>query len=117
MADKTLASRLNRRLRLERPIEDTSLTGAGSGTWDLIEEVWAEVQDMLPSRAERLAAGMSSTTRPARVRMRYRSDITPDLRLVDGARIMQIVGQPAELGRREAIEFMVEDYAPAGNTA
>lgn len=117
MADRALSSRLDRRVRLERPVPDTSLMGAGSGGWDLVEEVWAEIHDMPPSRAERLDAGMTIVTRPARVRMRYRADITPDMRLVDSSRIMQIVGQPAELGRREAIEFMVEDYSPAGNPA
>lgn len=117
MVDKTLASRLTRRLRVERPVPDTSLDGAGSGTWAEFDEIWAEVQDALPSRADRLDEAMSVTRRPARVRIRYRTDITADMRFVEGERIMQIVAGPAELGRREALEFMVEDYTPAGNAA
>ncbi|SEQ60411.1 Phage head-tail joining protein [Sphingobium sp. YR768] len=57
------------------------------------------------------------SARPARVRMRFREDITPDMRFIFGSRIMQIVSGPAELGRREALEFMVEEYRPAGNPA
>lgn len=112
-----LASRMNRRVRIERPVADTSLDGAGSGTWDLVGEAWAEVQDALPSRGERLAGGINVAARPARVRMRFRTDIDSSMRLVMGDRVMQIVAGPAELGFKEAVEFMVEAYNPAGNPA
>ena len=32
-------------------------------------------------------------------------------------RVAQIATVPAELGRREGLEFMVEDYSTAGNPA
>lgn len=111
------AGELDRFVRIERPVADTSLTGAGSGTWALVDEVWAGIRDMLPSRGERIADGISVATRPARVRIRYRDDINAAMRIVDGARVMQIITVPAELGRREGLEFMVEDYSPAGNRA
>jgi head-tail adaptor len=75
------------------------------------------VTDALPSRGEKLAEGINLAARPARVRMRFREDVTPDMRFVMGDRIMQIVAGPAELGRREGLEFMVEEYRPAGNPA
>ena len=108
---------LDRRIRIERPVADASFDGAGSGTWEPVATVWASVQDALPSRAEKLGEGINMAARPARVRMRFRADVTPDMRFVMGARIMQIVSGPAELGRREALEFMVEEYRPAGNPA
>jgi len=113
---------LKDRIRIERPAADDSLMGAGSQKWELVATVWAQVQDMLPSRGERLANGINLATRPARVRMRYGSDVTPDMRFVMGAqivgdeidyseaRIMQIVAGPAELGNRDGIECMAEDY-------
>ena len=109
--------RLDRRIRIERPIADDSLDGAGSGSWQLVAEVWASVLDALPSRAERLADGINVAARPARVRMGFRSDVTPEMRFVMGNRIMQITAGPAELGRRDGLEFMVEEYRPAGNAA
>lgn len=109
--------RLNRRVRIERPVADTRLDGAGSGTWVLVKEVWAEVQDNLPSRGEKLADGVNVSARPARVRMRFRSDVTSSMRFVLGDRVMQIISGPAELGYREGLEFMVEEYQPAGNPA
>lgn len=111
------AGDLDRRLTIERPIADTSFAGAGSGTWEHVADVWASVVDALPSRGERLADGINVTSRPARVRIRFRTDITADMRFVMGARIMQIVAGPAELGHREGLEFMVEDYSSAGNAA
>jgi SPP1 family predicted phage head-tail adaptor len=111
------AGKLDRRVRIERPVADDTLDGAGAGTWSLVAEVWAEVQDSLPSRGERLANGINISARPARVRIRFRDDVTPDMRIVMGGRVMQIVTAPAELGRREGLEFMVEEYRPAGNGA
>lgn len=108
---------LDRRIRIERPVADGSFDGAGSGTWEPVATVWASVVDALPSRGERLADGMNIAARPARVRIRYRSDVTSDMRFVMGERIMQIISGPAEIGRREALEFMVEEYRPAGNPA
>lgn len=112
-----LASRLDRVIRIERPVADESLDGAGSGTWEKVCEVSASVVDALPSRAERLSEGINLASRPARVRIRYREGITSDMRFVMGSRIMQIVSGPAELGRREALEFMVIDYSVAGNAS
>jgi len=116
---RALASRMDRLVRLERPVVDDSLDGAGSGGWELIAEIWAEIVDMLPSRSdgERVANGIDFAERPSRVRVRYRADITNNMRLVSTDRVMQIVTMPAELGRREAMEFMVKDYRPAGNPA
>lgn len=122
---------LNRRLRIERPTANESFTGAGSGTWSLVVEVWANVQDALPSRGERLAEGINVAARPARVRMNYRQGIDSSMRALIGHyrldefeqlvwvtdRTVQIITEPAELGRREGIEFMVEEYRPAGNPA
>jgi SPP1 family predicted phage head-tail adaptor len=112
-----LASKLNRRVVIERPIADESLTGSEAASWAPVAEAWANVQDMLPSRGERLADGLNMATRPARVRMRFRTDITSAMRLVMGDRVMQITTVPAELGFREAIEFMVEDYSTRGGVA
>ena len=57
--------------------------------------------------------------------MRFRDGVTTAMRFVllrwDGSvwvsadRIMQIVSGPAVLGRREGIEFMVEDYSAGGD--
>ncbi|WP_313075856.1 head-tail adaptor protein [Melaminivora sp.] len=88
-------------------------------TWGPIATVWAQVQDVLPSKSETVQDAVQMAERPSRVRMRYRAGITPDMRLVvlgvDGApdRVCEIVAGPAELGRREGIELLVKDYGGA----
>ncbi len=122
---------LNRLIRIQRPVADDSFDGAGSGTWPLVAEVRASVQDALPSRGERLAEGINASNRPARVRIRYRRDVASEMRIEIGHyeegdpgesvwvidRTAQIITEPAEIGTREGLEFMIEDYRPAGNSA
>lgn len=123
--------KLRDRIRFERPVADTSFGGAGSGTWVKVCEVWAEVQDVLPSRGERIADGINVANRPARVRLGYRDGLAASMRILVGRnlkdaqgepywqtdRTLQIISGPAEIGRREAMEFMAEDYNTAGNPA
>jgi SPP1 family predicted phage head-tail adaptor len=83
-------------------------------TWTELATVWAEVQDMLPSRAERIADGIDVARRPARVRMRWRDDVTTAMRLEVNGRTLQIVAGPAELGFREGIELIAEELTTSG---
>lgn len=78
-------------------------------------EEWAEVQDVLPGRGESVDGVVSQSVRRARVRCHWRDDITSDMRIVieDGS-VMQIVTDPATFGRRDELQFMVEDYSSEG---
>jgi head-tail adaptor len=107
---------LDHRLRIERPIADESFRGAGSGEWELVDTVWASVIDSLPSRGEQ-GGTATMLTRPARVRIRYREDVTAAMRFVEGDRIMVITAGPAIVGRRSGVEFAVAEYLPGGNAA
>ncbi|WP_294353326.1 phage head closure protein [uncultured Sphingomonas sp.] len=111
------AGDLRDRVTIERPVADGAFDGAGSGAWTKVATVWASVVDALPSRGEKLAEGINVTARPARIRMRYREDLTAAMRLVMGDRVMQIVAGPAVIGNRDGIEVMAEDYTSAGNAA
>lgn len=125
------AGSLNRRVRIEQPIADPSFDGAGSGSWAQLAEVRANVQDMLPSRSEKIADGINISARPSRVRIRFREDVTAAMRVLIGRylkddqgvsywqtiRTAQIITVPAEIGNREGLEFVIEDYSTAGNPA
>ncbi|MCW1431400.1 head-tail adaptor protein [Novosphingobium sp. JCM 18896] len=89
--------------------------------WTTIATVWAEVQDMLPSRAERVDNGISMSQRPTRVRMLFRDDVTSAMRFVvkgrspgEADRVLRITAGPAELGFRERVEFMAAEYSSSG---
>jgi head-tail adaptor len=95
-----------------------------TNAWSDGPTVLAEVEDILPSRADRVGDEISLTRRPARVRMHYRTDVTQANRLKigkppaageeDNRREVRIVSGPAELGRRQGLEFMVEELSTEG---
>ena len=110
-----LASKLSVRIRIERKSVTHALQyGTEAVTWAPFACVWAEVKDILPSRAERMAEQIQIARHPARIRIRYLAGITPDMRVIIAGRIHQIIAGPSMLGRREAIELMVEELSSEG---
>lgn len=71
---------------------------------------WAEVQDVLPTRqqAEQMRNGTQVSVRRTRVRIRYRTDVDASMRCLISGVVHQIVGGPAEIGRHEWTELLVE---------
>lgn len=76
-----------------------------------------QIQDILPSRAEGVRLQMEMSRNPSRCRMRWRDGITSAMRFREPARgnqIYQIISGPAEIGRREWVEFIIEKYSTLG---
>lgn len=91
------------------------------GDWTTLKTVKAEVQDMLPSRGERLAEGVNIANRPCRVRFRFRDGVTSAMRLNvlgrgpdEADRVLRIISGPAELGFRDKCEVLAEELTTAG---
>lgn len=88
--------------------------GSGAPEWVLVVEVWAEVHDILPSRAEQVKNGIQLASDSARVRIRYRDGITSAMRIVEKngrKRKLSIIAGPAALGGMRELEFMVERFS------
>lgn len=113
------ALKYNSRIRIERlapPAGDPTDPeyGAAAPEWTLLAEVWAEVQDVMPSRSEQVANGVALAADSARVRIRYRADVTPDMRIVEKnnrRRTLLISAGPAAIGGMRELEFMVERFS------
>ena len=106
---------LDRRIIIEKKVvtQDPDY-GTEVVTWATLATVWANVQDVLPSRSEAVQRGLEIARNQTRIRFRYRSDVTSAMRitLLDGTgRVLQIVGGPAELGRHEYTEVVCEAYS------
>jgi hypothetical protein len=94
---------------------------AGSPT--LSERFPAQVQDVLPSRMERLSEDVRNSmqigTERTRIRMRYRNDIDSSMKITvhrDTDIDFQIIGGPAVVGiRKEMIEIVCEKYTSQGD--
>lgn len=115
----TDARSFDRRIRIEQQGTTTDATyGPQPGSWTTFATLWANVQEVLPSRGESIAEGIRIAERPARVRTRYVSGITSAMRVVyldRGDRVMKIITPPVEIGRKQGLEFFVADYSTAGD--
>lgn len=84
-------------------------------TWaPLHDHFWANVQDVLPSRAEATGNGLAIGTRRARLRIRDAAGTDMNMRVVlhsRGSAVMQIVAGPARLEGTDYDEFMLESYS------
>lgn len=117
---------LNRQITIEAPARTVNpANGEETVTWAPISYLpgspaiaarfWANVQDVLPSRGELLAQGVPVGRILTRIRIRWRNDITSDMRVVvhgDSDVTYSIVGGPVEIGgRKRYLEMTAERYS------
>lgn len=115
------AGDMDRRVTLQRQrVVDGGYGPQPVDIWDpVFSRLPAQVQDMLPSKSEQVQNGARVADRTARVRMRFMRGITSDMRVVvhnDLDELYQISSPPAEIGRREWIEFVITEYTTHGDT-
>jgi len=109
------AGTLDRRVSIEyKSIEQDADYGTEVITWIRLALVWANVEDMLPSRSEAVRSGLEVARNQVRIRMRYRDDITSDMRIIvhgrNGDVAYEIVAGPAMMGRQEQLEMVCEKF-------
>lgn len=80
MADKlALASRLRQRITIQRPVDVSDSVGGYNRSWVMHARVWAEV---LPQTAsERVLDSQLTAVSRTRFTIRYRDDLTSDMRI------------------------------------
>lgn len=118
------AGNLQRRARFEQKVSTGGLMSAGQSNWVPVVTMAVDFQPVRPSHADRMDDTLAITRNPARVQAYWRPGITPDMRMVllgrgggEADRIMKIVSGPAELGFKEGMELMVEDFSTQGQPA
>lgn len=100
---------LDTRIRIEYKVTTQDADyGTPIDIWTLLAVVWANVQDVMPSRSESVKQGLEVARNQTRIRYRFREDVDSSMRVVIGARTLQIVAGPAELGRHEYSEVVCE---------
>ncbi len=106
-------AKLDRYVRIEqKSVAQDANYGSETITWVTYKNAWASILDVTTKMQESTNSDLRQLKQPTRVQMRYDAsiDVTMRLVVVDTGRILNIVSQPAEIGRREAIEFMAENY-------
>jgi SPP1 family predicted phage head-tail adaptor len=107
--------KLDRFIRIEyKVVTNDPDFGSEIVTWTKLKDCWASVQDILTNSQESTKTDLRLSTRPCRVQMHYDSSINETMRIVmldRDDRLLQIVSVPAEIGRRQGIEFMCEEFS------
>jgi head-tail adaptor len=112
----TTGGQFDRRITVERPtVVDDPEYGPVPGPWETVfARVPAQVWDVLPGNAERNGNAIDMSEKPARVRIRYTRGISSDMRVIvhnEVDTIHQISAGPAEIGRREWLEFTIKEFS------
>ncbi|MBP8140411.1 MAG: phage head closure protein [Acidovorax sp.] len=101
------AGTLNKRIRFERPSEAVDKYGAPIGDWEVVSTVWAAIRPM--GSNERMAALQMQSSQTHVVTTRYSAALAQargEWRIVFGARVLQLVGQPRNPDERnESLVF------------
>lgn len=104
----------DRRIRIERKsVTQDPDYGSEVVSWLKHRDAWASVLDVTTKMQETTNSDLRQLKQPCRVTMHYDDSVDATMRIImldRNNRILQIVSQPAEIGRREAIEFMAENY-------
>ena len=104
------------RIRIEKPgaAVDPDYGTQLADSWLSVAEVWAEIVDVMPSKSEAATNGIRLAANSARIRIRYRADVTSAMRIVrltGKPGVLQIIAGPAVISGRTELEFMVEEFS------
>lgn len=111
--------KMDRYIRFEQKVVTRDADyGSEVITWQTYKECWANISDITTNRMhEYTNSDVRLIKRPCKVVVRYDEGIDPTMRIVcldRNDRILEIVGKPGELGRREGMEFIAQDYSADG---
>lgn len=99
------AGTLNRRVRIERPVIETLPSGKPvSRGWELVAEVWANIR--VASGKEHIAGGAELASTSASFRIRWRTGLTTDMRLVHAGVVYDITAVLPDLAGREHVDLV-----------
>jgi SPP1 family predicted phage head-tail adaptor len=110
------AGLLDRRLKILYRVDTQEGTyGTKTATWPELATVWAKIEEVMPPRGDRLDDNkLIVTVRQAKVRIRWRGDVSQDNRVEIDGNQMRIISGPAMAGRRQWLDFMVEQLSTEG---
>jgi SPP1 family predicted phage head-tail adaptor len=107
--------KMDRYIRFEQKVvtQDADY-GSEVVSWVPYKTCWASITDITSNRMQEYTLGdLRSINRPCKVVVRYDEGIDATMRIVcldRNDRILEIVTKAGELGRREAMEFIAQDY-------
>ena len=103
------AGRLRHRITIQEPVTARNSYGEAITTWTAVATVWASVEPL--SGREFFAAEHVQSEVTHRVRMRWQSGITPDMRVLFDGRVLTIDAVINYGERRTDLQLMCQEVA------
>jgi SPP1 family predicted phage head-tail adaptor len=103
------AGRLRHRITIQEPVTARNGYGEAITTWTAVATVWASVEPL--SGREYFAAEHVQSEVTHRVRMRWQSGITPDMRVLFNGRVLKIDAVINYGERRTDLQLMCQEVA------
>lgn len=106
--------RLDTPVRFEKQVETPNTEYGGSDiSWATHLECFADLTDITTRNQESTMSDLRQMKRPCSLVVRYNDTIDSTMRVIvldRSNRLLQIVSKPAEIGRKEGLEMMCQDY-------
>ena len=100
---------MNQRVAIKQLAETTDVGPGKTVAWSTLDTVWAQVE---PVNADEQIQGQGqASTADYRVRLRYRSDLTPAHRLLWDGKTLQILGVLLEGGAKRYLNLRCGEIA------
>ncbi len=103
------AAKLNKRVQIQHLTAGQDAIGQPGTVWTLLATVWASV--LLKNGVQTIRADADVSTVQASIRIRKRSDITADMRVVDGASTYDIKAVLPDEASRQHVDLVCERVA------
>ncbi len=111
MKKRDLIGQMRQRIALQvRTV--TRVEGIPEENWATVATVWAAVADL--SGKEYFQAGAMQSEVTTRIKIRYRTGITPSMRVLYGSRVFQILSVIDKDERHHVIELTCKEVIPGG---
>ena len=104
-----MAGKLRHRITLQTPVEARNGYNEAITTWSTVATVWASVEPI--SGREFFAAEHVQSEVTHRVRMRWQSGITPDMRVLFDSRVLKVEAVINYGERRTDLQLMCQEVA------
>jgi SPP1 family predicted phage head-tail adaptor len=101
--------RLNRRVVIQYLVDGQDEAGQPVQNWLPLATVWADIRHL--SGVESIKAGGEASVVKASIRIRWRTDVTPAMRVVHGSTVYQIKAVLPDEESRERVDLLCEVIA------
>lgn len=98
--------KLNRKVTLQSPGTTQDAYGDSIAGWVTLATVWAHVRYL--NGIESIKADATAAIAKASIRIRFRTDVTADMRVMLGATVFQITAVLPDEAKREHVDLVCE---------